>query len=70
MSVAIANSHRIGSIWAPPSHPPRLLQPRGMELGSKAGGAEDATLWSERLPPPRRHLFLSLTARESYRPQD
>ena len=26
----IANSHRIRSIWAPPSTPPRLLRPRGM----------------------------------------
>jgi hypothetical protein len=30
MSAAIANSHWISSIWAPPSNPPRLLRPRGM----------------------------------------
>ena len=30
MSAAIVNSHRIRSIWAPPSTPPRLLRPRGM----------------------------------------
>jgi hypothetical protein len=30
MSAAIANSHRIRSLWAPPSPPPRRLRPRGM----------------------------------------
>ena len=29
MSAAIANSHRIRSLWAPPSTPPRRLWPHG-----------------------------------------
>ena len=32
MGYVIANSHRIRSIWAPPSTPPRPLRPRGMLL--------------------------------------
>src|SRR3954471_22233860 len=57
MSAAIVNSHRIRSLWAPPSPPPRPLRPRGMLLPTSMPSStrcwRNWRPWRQMAPPLR-----------------